>query len=144
MAMAMPEPNSGCLLWLRAVDGHGYGYVRAGGKPICAHRVAWTAVRGPIPDRMHVCHKCDVPSCINPSHLFLGRHADNMADRDQKGRGGALHGESNPLAVLTADAVRAIRGAAKTDTGSNVAKRFGVHHNTVYAILSGKTWRHVL
>jgi hypothetical protein len=85
----LPEPMSGCWLW----DGNtyhafGYGIVSYKGKQHTTSRLAWMAYRGPIPDEMHVLHKCDNPACLNPDHLFLGTHRDNVADMNRKGRHG--------------------------------------------------------
>ncbi len=55
-------------------------------RPTRAHRLAWIYTHGPIADGLHVLHKCDVRLCVRPGHLFLGTEADNMADRDAKGR----------------------------------------------------------
>lgn len=82
----IPEPNSGCWLWDGHVDRMGYAVLSIRSRFINGHRVMWEWRNGPIPKGMHVCHKCDVPSCINPDHLFLGTHADNMADKMRKGR----------------------------------------------------------
>lgn len=83
---SVPEPNSGCVLWLGAVNNHGYGVLGRTGRNRFAHRVAWRLANGPIPDGSHVCHKCDVPSCIKPSHLFIGSAKHNIADCVAKGR----------------------------------------------------------
>lgn len=85
----LPEPMSGCWLW----DGNsyhefGYGLVSYKGKQYATSRLAWMAYRGPITKGMHVLHKCDNPTCLNPDHLFLGTHQDNVADMIRKGRHG--------------------------------------------------------
>ena len=77
---------SGCWLWLGAVDAAGYGDFWFGGTNVGAHRVAWTLFMGEIPAGRFVCHHCDRPPCVNPAHLFVGTHGDNMRDASQKGR----------------------------------------------------------
>lgn len=84
----IPEPNSGCWLWLGGVMGRGYG--RFNWKPAnnYTHRASWMLYRGDIPKKMDVCHSCDVPWCVNPDHLFVGTRQDNIRDMMTKGRGG--------------------------------------------------------
>ena len=77
---------SGCWKWQGAVDSHGYGRTRYNGKLTSAHRAAYEYMHKEIPEGMHVLHRCDNPPCINPAHLFLGTHQDNMDDMAAKGR----------------------------------------------------------
>ncbi len=79
-------PIEECWLWKRSTFKFGHGRYWIGGKGRQAHRVAWELLYGQIPEGLCVLHKCDVPRCCNPKHLFLGTQGDNMNDRDSKGR----------------------------------------------------------
>lgn len=94
---------------------------------------------------MHVLHECDVSNCENPSHLFLGTHAENMADRDAKGRQYRPIGEANTQAKLNASDVAMIRAAYARGGVSQgqLARQYGVSQTTVCTAISGRTWRSV-
>lgn len=130
-------PESGCWIWLGAWSRHDYGIVSLG-KNKCkfAHRFSWELSRGPIPDGLLVCHKCDVPACVNPDHLFLGTHRDNQIDCTRKGR------SRFPL-KLTADDIPEIRSLLRKESQSAVAARFNVSQSNISKIASGLLWRDV-
>lgn len=111
-----------------------------------AHRLAWTLLFGPIPEGLSVCHRCDNPPCVNPSHLWLGTALDNARDKVQKGRmrRGDSRGERNGHAKLTEDQVRVIRQRVKAgETQTALAAEYGVHLITVSQLVRRLTWRHV-
>lgn len=85
----IPEPNSGCWLWLASDHPGGYGQVwdLDEKRPTLAHRASYKVFVGPIPEGLQVLHKCDTRLCINPDHLFLGSQQDNLLDMTIKGRG---------------------------------------------------------
>ena len=86
---SMPIPGSGCWIWMGASsDKFGYGSLEyPKGKKLKAHRVSYEEFISPIPAGMKVLHRCDIPPCVNPRHLFLGSQADNNRDREYKRRG---------------------------------------------------------
>ena len=88
---SIPEPNSGCWLWLRACTKNWYGQIHTkdttSNKIEYAHRVSYMAFIGPIPDGAIVRHKCDVSSCVNPDHLEIGAPQDNTNDMIARKRG---------------------------------------------------------
>jgi hypothetical protein len=142
-----------CWTWTGAKSGRpdsrgrSYSQISSGGdKPrlLLVHRVAWELAHGAIPEGMHVCHKCDNPSCVNARHLFLGTQRDNIIDAARKGhmRGPRLRGERVNTAKLTRADVRVIRAeAARGVFQTTLAKRFGVSSHNVSIIVRGLTWR---
>ena len=158
----MPEPNSGCWLWIAACYSSGYGAFWYQGTQHGAHRVSWMMNKGEIPDGLWVLHKCDVRACVNPDHLFLGTVQDNTRDMLSKGRSAHqkdpegfsalmseatkgvntwIRGENSPTAKLTFRKVRELRRLRANGTRCvALAERYGIHLSTVYQIISGKTW----
>lgn len=135
----------GCWIWMASLcrRSGGYGGFYLDGAKHTAHRAAWILYRGAIPEGMHVLHRCDVPRCVNPDHLFIGTNANNVADMDRKGRrvNAPMRGEKNGRSKLTANAVLEIlRG---TGTQQEMAKKFGVSRALVGMVRRGDVWRHV-
>jgi len=130
------SPN-GCWIWTAGVSNH-YGRFSVGRKTFSAHRFAFELTNGPIPLGLYVCHTCDNPLCVNPAHLFLGTHTDNMNDRNVKGR--MARGITN-RAKLTEPDVLQIRASA--DSVSDLSYNFGVSPQHIRLILSRKAWAHI-
>jgi hypothetical protein len=82
----LEKQADGCWIFTGSLSVWGYGHVRHNGKTVIASRLAWETAHGPIPDGMRVCHRCDVPACCNPDHLFLGTDKANTRDAMAKGR----------------------------------------------------------
>lgn len=143
---SMPEPNSGCWLWTERVDPKGgYGEIRLGRKKWRAHRLSWAVHFGAAPDSLMVCHKCDVPSCINPAHLFLGTARDNMVDMARKGRwknGSAwMRGERASRRKLSSEVVREIRSSRHTNRFW--ADALGLNIRSIQKVRRYESWTHL-
>ncbi len=114
------EKGDGCWIWHGARGEKGYGSFSFNGRVTPAHRVAWMLTNGPIENGLHILHRCDTPSCMNPSHLFQGTNTDNVHDMIAKGRN---------RRKLTDDQVRQV----VRDTRSNVdiAADYGVTRQAI-------------
>lgn len=137
--------ESGCHEWPNSKNSRGYGTLGGdlNGPTLAAHRVAWEIAHGPIPPGMGVRHICDNPPCINPEHLLLGTHQDNMDDRTARER--QVRGTRSSKAKLTEDQVRQMRALYATGAVRKVdlAAQFGIGFSTVRQVLNRQTWRHV-
>jgi HNH endonuclease len=140
-AHTMFIPECGCQIWLGGVNSFGYGRLFLNNKRVLAHRAAWQLTYGEIPGNMCVLHRCDVGSCVNPNHLFLGTQADNVLDMDNKGRRRVGAGTKHRKAKLTDDQVLAIRSSNKTP--NQLAEEFGMHPSSIRLIKAKKIWRHL-
>lgn len=122
----------------------GYGGTTWNGRHIGLHVKAYCVAHGltEAPTGMVVRHKCDNPRCINPAHLELGTHADNMNDRNVRGRtaNGFSHGRVT-LDEPTLVKVKELLGIGASQR--EVAKRFGISQRTVGRISRGEYWKNV-
>lgn len=137
--------ESGCWNWTGYLAWHGYGsFHDPDRRTRRAHRGAWESVNGRIPAGMHVLHRCDNPSCVNPDHLWLGTHTYNMRDRARKGRANTPKGERSGMSRLTAANVAIIKLLLSLGVQPvRLGRLFGVWRHTIGDIKDGKTWRHV-
>lgn len=139
-----PNMDTPCWLWTGARNACGYGRTAVMGRTVLAHRAAYALVNGPIALGLCVCHACDTPHCVNPAHMWLGTHAENMDDMNKKGRLPSRAGERNGRAKLTAESVLAIRAAAAAgETNRAIALRFGAELPRVGRIVRRTTWAHL-
>jgi hypothetical protein len=130
--------DTGCIEWQRYLS-NGYGKLMIGSrkdgtrKTTSAHRVSYVVHKGPIPDGLYVLHKCDNRKCINPDHLFLGTHQDNIDDREAKNR-------NNHTRKLSDEDVAYIHENKGTFKSKELAAKFGVSYHTIKDVWCGKIY----
>lgn len=143
-----PVTESGCWIWTAGIfkERGGYGALCVNRRAAKAHRVSYEVFRGTAPTGKLVCHKCDVPSCVNPEHLFLGSYADNNVDKVLKGRAKARSGEAHPKAKLSESDVIRLRAdfSAGGMTRRQLAKKYGVGKTAVDQVIFRVTWKNVI
>ena len=144
--MVIPEPNSGCWLWLGAIHTTGYGVIGLGRREAGlgrAHRVAAELYGQTIPPGFYVCHRCDNRLCANPEHLFVGTPGDNARDMVAKGRDFRPNnrGERAKWSKLKSDDVREIR--KKEMSAPKYAAIYGVSKSAIHRIWEGRNWSSV-
>jgi hypothetical protein len=139
----VPDRTPGkCWEWLGARNVDGYGQIGENGRNQRAHRISWRLKHGYLPANICVCHRCDNPCCVNPDHLFLGDHFENMADKGEKGRSRSARGASHHSNRLSEDDVLTIRGLlANGATQAGLARQYRVGESAIGAIKRGKNWR---
>lgn len=133
-----------CWHWIGYVDELGYGRIARTLGEVKAHRFAYRCLKGDIPAHLEVMHSCDVRGCVNPAHLSLGTHAENVRDMVAKGRrrSGDISGERNGMARLTrADVAEIRRLKAEGVKQVDLARRFGVSPMTVSRAIRKESWR---
>lgn len=135
------DPNA-CWNWLGSKDAAGYGFFKVDKKQYRAHRFSAALGGAPLKEGEVVCHKCDNPSCVRPSHLFIGTQRDNIQDRCDKGRSYAPVGEMNPQAKLTYRSAREIRKeyARGGVSQRKLAEKHGVSKFAIRRVLIGASY----
>ena len=133
-----------CWLWNGTLSTSGYGQFQVRDKCVYAHRAMYAIKFGEIPENGHVCHKCDNPLCVNPSHLFLGDAVINMKDRFKKGRYASIRGENNKQSKLSESQVLEIKKyLAQGIRQQDIAKIYSVSQICISLIKRGINWRHI-
>jgi hypothetical protein len=128
---------TGCWIWTGFMNYSGYGMATVHQKAMRAHRYSWIIHKGDIPKGMCVLHKCDNRGCVNPSHLWIGSHADNMRDMCRKGRQNFQLRPEDQLS-LTIQQIAEIRKTyvPRKMSQERLAKKFGVSRSTICNVLS--------
>jgi len=147
------KTENGCWLWLAAKRGKsGYGCIKVNGKTIDSHRMSYIIHNGEIPNKLFVCHTCDVRLCVNPQHLFLGSHSINMKDAYNKGRlvvpTGVRYSNGNvPLnrTLTTVALVKHVTDCVKNRTTSLVklSKELNLPYQLLRDISCGRVYKNI-
>jgi len=136
------KPN-GCWEWISVKNKDQYGqfYLKYFNRAIPAHRASFLMFNGNIPFQAIVCHHCDNPPCVNPEHLFLGSHKDNMMDKVKKGRHVSLSGIKSSRSKLTETQVKEILESNYSNRKLSI--QYNVSSTCIDNIKSGRTWHHI-
>lgn len=143
--VAVPEDGSACWLWTGPKHEKGYGLFNFRGLKVRAHRFAAAGFRMPE-TKLWACHRCDVPACVNPDHLFFARPIDNTLDMIQKGRRVPSHptSETSRHTKLTIAEVAEIRREYANGVGLiSLGLKYGVTKQNIFFIVKRKTWKGV-
>jgi hypothetical protein len=142
-AITYEADSNGC--WnctSHAADTCGYPMICRNGKKGHMSRFIWIEKNGPIPESMAVRHKCDNPRCINPDHLEIGTHTNNMRDMIERGRRRSTIGSNNPRSKLAEDNVTDVMRRYKNgEKQTDIAKRYNVSKHCIFGIVHNRNWK---
>ena len=132
------DKSGDCWLWTGYRMSDGYGTIDIDNRMVLTHRYSYELHNGSIPNGMCVCHTCDNPACVNPAHLWLGTHTDNMRDMVRKGRRNMVRGR----AKLTESQVTEMRRkhARGGITYVTLSVEYGIDRTTVGNLIRRETW----
>lgn len=134
-------PFGNCWIWT-AGKSRGYGGFMVGGKTILAHRFSFELHYGPLANGLQACHSCDNRSCVNPTEMFPGTIATNMADRHAKGR--SARGEAIANSRFTASEILAIRSRVASGISQvQVAREYNTRQGAISRIVRRESWKHI-
>lgn len=138
--VSIPENKEYCWVWIANKDDKGYGKFHHNETMMKAHRVSWILHYGDIPDGMCVCHTCDNRDCVNPNHLWLGTHQDNMKDRTQKKRSNFnIRGDKNHSAKYTQEQIEnIIKLKEEGYSRHQISDKLNIPYLYIKRVLSGK------
>jgi hypothetical protein len=142
---AKVDTSGDCWIWTASKDRKGYGQMLVNCKPHRAHRLSWILHNGEIPEGGHCLHHCDNPACVNPEHLYIGSHSDNMQDMVRRGRRSHTKqkGSSHTRAILTEEQVRDIKMRLSNETVRGIADSLGLKKHVISDISAGRTWKQI-
>ena len=137
-------PENQCWIW-QVSKNKGYGIFRYNHKLYYAHRFSFEYFIGEIPENFLICHRCDVPACVNPAHLFIGTHLDNATDKYNKGRDNHAKGEKHGNSKLTEQQIIEIRTLTKVTNilKKEIAAIYDITPSHLSRIKNGRMWQHV-
>ena len=137
--------ESGCVIWMGAVNEHGYGTLSAGGLKFRAHRFAWMIENGFLASENFLLHSCDVPCCVSLEHLRIGTQSENIKESWARGRKNTkfARGEFQGSSVLTEGDVIRIRQLSEHMSKAEISRMFGVTRSNISSICHRKSWAHV-
>ena len=135
------QRSGDCWLWLGYKQPDGYGQVNVDGKTLNSHKHVYELFNGKVPSGMEILHSCDVRHCVNPAHMSIGTHTDNMRDAMRKGRN--TKGELTKRNKITETQAREILSLKGNARAAELARKHGVKPGAITAIWRGDLWRHI-
>lgn len=145
LSQRIKKVASGCWEYQGTINSNGYGQLAFAGRRISTHRLSWMLFNGPIPDGLFACHRCDNKKCVNPEHLYVGTHQDNMKDAVERRRW------PNHLSKIQ---IRKISPGQREQIKdlylhfglgvTFISKIYGTGRTTIYSIINGETHKRFL